>query len=121
MTTLGKRLLAAREVANVGRDEAARRIGKAGASTISNWENDIGVPSIADVARLAEVYNIDPRTLAFEPSPGLSEPLANYHVKSAAAEMAVLMGILSVAVERGTITGEEMHALCVIARRITRR
>lgn len=127
MATLGNRLRNAREDAGISRDEMALRLGKAGPSTVSNWENNIGSPNLELIEQIARMCGTDPGFLAFGTTPGstsannVAEASAKYISSSASEEMATLVGLLAMGVERGSIAAETMRALTVIVRNLVRK
>lgn len=57
METFGQRLKAFREEKNITQEQLAEAIGY-GKSTVSFWENDLKVPSITVITKIAKHYNV---------------------------------------------------------------
>src|SRR5829696_953987 len=61
-TSLGTRLRQARELADYSQQQSANLVGVP-REVISYWENDRRVPSLVQLGRLAELYDVSPGTL----------------------------------------------------------
>lgn len=57
METFGQRLKAFREEKNITQEQLAEAIGY-GKSTVSFWENDLKVPSITVIIKIAKHYKV---------------------------------------------------------------
>ncbi len=57
METFGQRLKAFREEKNITQEQLAETIGY-GKSTVSFWENDLKVPSITVIIKIAKHYKV---------------------------------------------------------------
>lgn len=57
METFGQRLKAFREDKNITQEQLAEAIGY-GKSTVSFWENDLKVPSITVIIKIAKHYKV---------------------------------------------------------------
>lgn len=57
METFGQRLKAFREEKNITQEQLAEAIGY-GKSTVSFWENDLKVPSITVITKIAKHYKV---------------------------------------------------------------
>lgn len=56
-------LIQARESKNLTQEQLAKRLGKYGKQTISNWENGRSTPSMEDAFLIAEILEVDVRFL----------------------------------------------------------
>lgn len=56
-------LIQARENKNLTQEQLAKRLGKYGKQTISNWENGRSTPSMEDAFLIAEILEVDVRFL----------------------------------------------------------
>ena len=57
------RLISAREAAGLNGGQVAKRLGKAGHTTISMWENDKALPALDDFVELCKLYNVTPNEI----------------------------------------------------------
>lgn len=67
METLGQRLARIRESRGLNQTALATRCGWSGYTRISNYEKDLRIPSLEDIAKMAEQLNVSPGELAFGP------------------------------------------------------
>lgn len=102
LDTMGGRISAAREAAELTVAQAARRLGVKTA-TLSNWENDRSEPRANRLTMLAGLLNVSPMWLITGRGEGVSEPdqpLEVAQVKTALEQVLAQQALLAEAVER---------------------
>ena len=102
LDTMGGRISAAREAAELTVAQAARRLGVKTA-TLSNWENDRSEPRANRLTMLAGLLNVSPMWLITGRGEGVSEPdqpLEVAQVKTALEQVVAQQALLAEAVER---------------------
>ena len=102
LDTMGGRISAAREAAELTVAQAARRLGVK-TSTLNNWENDRSEPRANRLTMLAGLLNVSPMWLITGRGEGVSEPdmpLEVAHVKTALEQVMAQQALLAEAVER---------------------
>jgi transcriptional regulator with XRE-family HTH domain len=77
MYTTGLRIKKYRELMGINQGELAALVGKSGKVTISHWETGKSDPSLAEVRKLAEIFQTTVASLVGE-APVLEEPRENY-------------------------------------------
>ncbi|MCE6990012.1 helix-turn-helix transcriptional regulator [Dyadobacter sp. CY323] len=77
MSITGQRIKRYRELAGMNQDELAALMGKSGKTIVSHWENGKVDPSLAQVRKMAEIFNTTVAQLVGE-APILEEPRENY-------------------------------------------
>ena len=102
LDTMGGRISAAREAAELTVAQAARRLGVK-TSTLNNWENDRSEPRANRLTMLAGLLNVSPMWLITGRGEGVSEPdmpLEVAQVKTALEQVIAQQSLLTEAVER---------------------
>ena len=77
MSITGQRIRRYRELAGMNQEELAALMGKSGKTIVSHWENGKVDPSLAQVRKMAEIFNTTVAQLVGE-APILEEPRENY-------------------------------------------
>ena len=102
LDTMGGRISAAREAAELTVAQAARRLGVK-TSTLKNWDNDRSEPRANRRTMLAGLLNVSPMWLITGRGEGVSEPdmpLEVAQVKTALEQVIAQQSLLTEAVER---------------------